>query len=295
MQSIKDKLTMLLLEHTKEFIPKKLAAMANDEEEVNRVHIEVNIEFGDEFAQNQDTDNEVKDERKFDEKLQSSLISINSSNTVISNYEEFLNADYKLFIKNLALNSVYQRRIKFEVRDSFMIARLSGLHNSLIGDIELEMDVPDETAVNISFNDENNNEVLFALDTINITFKDKKAVSDKRIVDFTSIKPDRLEVDAAVCEILEELEGSFDNEYANHIISRIKYHYDESRYAGRHTLEIKIRNAYALDLNCNMYARFKCGNRYLQDEELKLIHELYGNFSNNGLKKEHLKNIESLY
>jgi hypothetical protein len=243
---------------------------------------------------------EWEPELELNTRITKSLNTIISKDVIINNYCKLLKTDYKTHLNSFKLRDELCQRIKFEVEDGTFVSRISNLDNCLIGDIEIEMDVPDDTEICLSF-------VTIRTHIINnshifVRFKDKKAKTNLRTIDFSGCgmrnrdiatleRLKKLYLD--VMKITKESNLMTVQEF-EHTFNFMYEHLNDSLSLYNAKLELRITTQRNIPLDCNMNAIFKCRYRRFDIEKLEYLKQLISSYRQN-VTKYQLKNIESLY
>ncbi len=245
---------------------------------------------------------EWEPEPELNTRITKSLNTIISKDVIINNYCKLLKTDYKIHLNGFKLRNELCHRIKFEVEDGTFVSRISNLDNCLIGDIEIEMDVPDDTEICLSFVTIRTHIINIANSHIFVQFKDKKAKTNLRTIDFSGCGMrnrdiatlDRLKkLYLDVMKITKESNLMTVQEF-EHTFNFMYEHLNDSLSLYNSKLELRITNQRKIPLECNMNAIFKCRYRRFDIKKLEYLKQLISSYRQN-VTKYQIKNIESLY
>jgi hypothetical protein len=292
MQVIKDKLADYFL------------GLAEKVEESKRVGVAQLIDADDDDRINLipivDADAIQKSTESFDSKLSKALNIMDSNSTVINNYQKLLFSNYRMTVASIPLKETYEARIAFKCRDDKLTVKLPHLRNCIIGDIEIDMNIPDDTEVSVRFEPPYRSLLRienFIMETANATFKSKKATFDRKLVDFTQTYKSSVETSDLFHLFLDIRKTAMESKLPDvtetfEFITECITDYRLSLY---HNLTVTIRSAHKLDLDCELHAKFKCKYVELKESMIDALAQSYINTTDRELDKKTLRNVASLY
>jgi hypothetical protein len=248
-------------------------------------------------------DEEEKIESEVDKQITKSVTSLISTDVIINNYNELLKSDYTTRINSIRLQYRFNNRIKFELEEGKLLCCVLNLNKCLIGDIEIEMEVPDGVRIYLEFVNMKMFGITYGSNTIHLTFKDNKAKSNSRMLDDTINKhTNRTErafntIRDAFVNVSETLQKSNLME-TDDVLAMIWELQDILRKKiDKHQprLEIRILDANMIPLNHTLHANFKCRYRDLPTPEIQTLRKLRKNHRYDKINAEIVKKVESLY
>lgn len=227
-----------------------------------------------------------------------------SSKAIVKNFDEFLKSDYKTLLHRISLDSEYCNKIKFEcTKDNYLIAQIPKLNDCIIGDIEIEMNVSDNTTILFEFVNSKSDFMIINMTSLQDKFKDKKMYSSARMVDFNGLRKNKSknfsksmkDMYSVYENIAVELRKTGYNKHVIELFEHMKSSTIEYLDYHRSLLEIRIYNAHSIPLDCDMYANVKLKYKQLKLPKLKFLHEISKNRTYFGINKKMLQDVADLY
>ncbi len=270
----------------------------DNNESLNR-RFERDREMDEEF----DSDDGEDLESDFNKQVTKSISSLISKDVIINNYEAFLKSYYYTQINSLKLKYLFKKRIKFELKDGRLLFDIPELAGCLIGDIELEMEVPDGVRIYLEFVNMKNCGISYGTNTVHLMIKDNRAKSSSRMLDDTKTKYLNKTVKAfeairdMVVYVIQDLNKVDlpEKKEVMDIFEEMTECLRERSKSNRTRLEIEILDIDMIPLNHTLHANFKCRYRDFSTIEIQTLRKLRRRDRSRKLNAEIVKKIESLY
>jgi hypothetical protein len=270
----------------------------DNNESLNR-RFERDREMDEEF----DSDEEDDLESDFNKQVTKSVSSLISKSVIINNYEAFLKSYYYTQINSLKLKYLFKKRIKFELEDGRLLIDIPELAGCLIGDFELEMEVPDGVRFYLEFVNMKNYSISYSSNTVHLMIKDNRAKSSSRMLDDTKTRYLNKTVKAfeairdMVVYVIQDLNKVDlpEKKEVKDIFEEMTECLRERSKSNRTRLEIRILDIDMIPLNHTLHANFKCRYKDFSEIEIQTLRKLRRRDRSPKINAEIVKKVESLY